>query len=98
MKFWKSREPGPQPDLGPAQEALADSFEPDDALPTERRPMPPDRSGPAARLLRVEYGLAHWTVDAWRAGADPELEVLGVEYQEAGPEPATGPEPELEAE
>ncbi len=60
--------------------------------------MLPDPPGPAVRLVKMEYGLAHWTVDAWRAGADPELEVLGVEYVEAEPDPASGPEPELEAE
>ena len=98
MKFRRSREPEPEPDPGPAAEALSGGFEPDDALPTDHRSVLPDPPEPAVSRTRTEYGLAWWTADTFLAGADPEFEVLGVEYQTPETEPATGPEPELEAE
>ena len=97
MRFRKSPEPGPEPGPGLAAEALSGGVEPD-ALPVDHRPVLPDPPEPAAARAGTEYGLAWWTADTFRAGADPEFEVLGVEYQTPETGPAPGPEPDLEAE
>ena len=98
MKFRTSREPEPEPGLGPTAEALSGGCEPDDALPIDRRLVLPDPPEPAVSGTGGEYGLAWWTADTFRAGADPEFEVLGVDPRAPETGPATGPEPELEAE
>ena len=50
MKFRRSREPEPEPDLGPAAGALSGGCEPDDALPIDDRLVLPDP--PRVRRLR----------------------------------------------